>query len=307
MSKSLRWIIGIVIVLILLGAAVVFFGGVNSGKSDGRQNLLRGYGGAVGTETARDMLAPSLGVPPSADEAAYQQKSGGEQNRLILRSATLAIVSLDVAQAVNTLKAYTESQGGFIVSAVVRQEEGEAPSAEVTLRIPAEKLDEVLEIIRKQAVRVVRESVVGQDVTEEYVDLTAKLKNLQASADQLRTIMREAKRTEDVLAVHRELERVQGEIDSLMGRKQYLEKGAKLSSVTVDIATDESTLPVVEPGEKWRPFVVAKAAMTAFVGVLKFLADVVIWVVIFLPIWGTAILVVRYWKRRRGAFVSSQL
>jgi hypothetical protein len=299
MKTSLRWIIGsivfvvIVIVLVLLDMNELRSGFSLSGNapqyamdvSERKALTATPEGNSYATTTERDEGAPS----PST------QTTVGD--RLIVRSASLSMVATDVVSVTDRLKTYAESVGGFVVEANV-SDRGTAPYANISLRIPAEKLDVALQYIRSQAVRVVNESLSGEDVTEEYVDLQAKLKNLTASAEQLRAIMKDATKTTDVLAVHRELERVQGEIDSLAGRKKYLENWAKLSSVSISISTDEGALPVVEPSNQWRPIVVAKDAMAAFVDILKFVANVAIWVIIFLPIWGSAILGVRFWKKR---------
>lgn len=301
MKKILFWIAGIILGAIILAVAFGVWNAYFSGGTHVSPTWESGFNDSLMAPAPESAMQGRASVPGSSvSKTASDFSSDGQPaERLVIRSARLAIVSQEVRQAVEALKRYAQANGGFVVSAEVESEEGYPPTAEVSLRIPVDKLDAAVEFVRQQAVRVASESVTGEDVTEEYVDLTAKLKNLEASEEQLRAIMRDAKKTEDVLAVHRELERVRGEIDALAGRKKYLEQSAALSSVTVAIATDEASLPVVESGDQWRPLVVAKGAVTAFLGVVRFLANFAIWVVIFVPLWGTIVLVVRYWKRKR--------
>ena len=303
MKKVLLWIVGIALVLVLAIVAVVmllaaYFTPASVSRSSVAQEY--GYDGVYAppespTPREWDALPDSVGNSKSYDESANVQQ--GE--RVIIRSARMSLVAVDVQKTVSALKAYTEEHNGFVVSAEVQTQEDMAPRATVSLRIPAEKLDAALVFIRQQALRVASESVSGEDVTEEYVDLKARLTNLEASERQFLTIMKDARKTEDVLAVQREIERVRGEIESLTARKKYLEESAKLSSVVISIATDEASLPVVDAGDEWRPFVVAKSAASSLLDMLKFLVNVVIWAIVFVPVWGTAWLVVRYWKRRR--------
>ncbi len=302
MKKIALWIGGIVLALLLLFALAVALTIANVLPVSTRLSVSQDavYGGASPTREEYKMHSPSAapamnGWDGEADESSTLP--GGE--RVVIRSARLAIVSRDVQQAAETLKTYAQENGGFVVSVNVESDEREAPTATVSFRIPADKLDAAVAFVREQAMRVASESITGEDVTEEYVDITARLKNLAASETQLLAIMKDARKTEDVLSVRRELERVRAEIESLTGRKKYLDQSAKMSSVFVSIATDEASLPVVEPKDQWRPFVVAKAAASALLDVLKFLVNVVIWVIVFVPVWGTAWLGVRYWRKKR--------
>lgn len=301
MKKIVLWIAGIVLGIIVLAVALGVWNAYFSNGTHVSPAWDSGYNDSLMAPAPESAMQGRASVPGSSvSKTAYDSSGSGQpEERLVIRSAQISIVSQEVKQAAEALKRYAQANGGFVVSAQVWSEEGSPPSAQVSFRIPADKLDATVAFVRSQAVRVASESVTGEDVTEEYVDISAKLKNLEASEEQLRAIMKDAKKTEDVLAVHRELTRVRGEIDALAGRKKYLEQSAALSSVTVAIATDEASLPVVESGDQWRPLVVAKGAVAAFLGVVRFLANFAIWAVIFVPLWGTAYLAVRYWRRRR--------
>ncbi|MDD5041818.1 MAG: DUF4349 domain-containing protein [Candidatus Peribacteraceae bacterium] len=300
MKKVLLWIAGIVLAVVVIGIIAVFASAFFDNGPQGRQWQESAYDGV-------DMLngkisAPARSpMPTSVQEDSVRDSAfaGQVQERVIIRSARMSLVASNVQEAVSALRTYTEEHSGFVVSAEVQTQENKAPRATVSLRIPAENLDAALSFIRLQALRVTSESVSGEDVTEEYVDLKARLTNLEASERQFLVIMKDARKTEDVLSVQREIERVRGEIESLTARKKYLEESAKLSSVVISIATDEASLPVVDARDAWRPLVVAKSAAAALVDMLKLLVNVVIWAIVFVPVWGTAILVVRYWKRRR--------
>ena len=80
------------------------------------------------------------------------------------------------------------------------------------------------------AVEVRDEKVSGDDVTAEYVDLSSRLKNLEAAEEQLRDILARAEKTEDVLAVFNQLTAIRGEIEQVKGRMQYLSQSAALAT-----------------------------------------------------------------------------
>jgi PKD repeat protein len=89
--------------------------------------------------------------------------------------------------------------------------------------------------VAQLAVEVTSQTTSSQDVTEEYVDLTSKLKNLEATEQQLLRIMDKAEKVEDILAVERELSNTRSQIEQTKGRMQYLEKTASMSLIQVNL------------------------------------------------------------------------
>jgi hypothetical protein len=152
------------------------------------------------------------------------------------------------------------------------------------------------------AIEVVGESVSSQDVTEEFVDLTARLANLEATANRVRNFLDEAKNVEEALAVNQELSRLESDIESLKGRIQYLSQSAAFSTLTVQLTPDELSKPIEVAG--WHPEGAAKTAVEALVSTLQAAADVLIFAGIFcLPLFLLVglplILIGRYVYKRR--------
>ncbi len=154
---------------------------------------------------------------------------------------------------------------------------------QITLRVESKNFDAALSDIRKLAIEVQSESVRGEDVTAEYVDLGSQLKNLEAAEAQLQKIMAEATKTEDVLNVYQRLIEIRGQIDQIKGRMKYLSQSAALSTINVSLTPDALTQPVEVGG--WRVEGVLKSAVEALIGALQGLASIAIWlVVVALPI-----------------------
>ena len=108
------------------------------------------------------------------------------QERLIIRTADMSITAADTEATLNRIAAMADSSGGWVVNSNIYQSSDTYKSGYVTIRVPSEGFQSVLDAIAGLAVEVSGLSTSGQDVTEEYVDLSARLSNLEATAARLR-------------------------------------------------------------------------------------------------------------------------
>lgn len=223
--------------------------------------------------------------------AAPQETPGGTAavDRLIIKTGSVSMVVSDVRAAIKAISDYATAKGGFVVSSNVSKYDV-AVSGDVTIRIPSTVFEQGVSDVKAMG-EVQSESVYGQDVTEEYVDLDAQLTNLRATEAQFLEIMKKAVKIEDVLAVQRELSAVRSEIERITGRMKYLQESASFSTLSVYLSTDPLSLPAVDD-DTWKPFAVVKEALRSLVGEAQDLVDVLIWVVIYIPIWGFFVLVI---------------
>jgi hypothetical protein len=233
--------------------------------------------------------APLATMAPAAELAAMDQAANtaaqvpASQQRLIIRNADMTIVATDTEAALAQIAQMAESGGGWVVSSNVYQSSETSKSGYVQIRVPSEGFQSVLDAIAGLAVRVESLSTSGQDVTEEYVDLSSQLANLEATAARVRAFLDDATRVEDALAVNAELSRLENDIAIIKGRMQYLEQSSAFSSITVNVTPDELAQPIEVAG--WQPGGVAKQAIETLVSALQSLANLLIWLVIVaLPI-----------------------
>ena len=204
-------------------------------------------------------------------------------DRVVIRSANLSIVVPEPAASVQAIAALASRMGGFVVSSNVFQTffseaNVSAERASITIRVPAERLDEALEAIRAGATEIQSENISGQDVTQEFTDLQSRLRNLVAAEEQLLEIMSSAQETEDVLRVFENLRQVSEEIEVIKGRIQYISESARLSAISVELIPDVAAQPLEIGG--WRPEGTVKEAFTALIRALRFLGEAAIWSVI---------------------------
>ena len=204
-------------------------------------------------------------------------------DRVVIRSANLSIVVPEPSASVQEIANLASRMGGFVVSSNVFQTffseaNVSADRASITIRVPAERLDEALEAIRAGATEIQSENISGQDVTQEFTDLESRLRNLVAAEEQLLEIMSSAQETEDVLRVFENLRQVSEEIEVIKGRIQYISESARLSAITVELIPDVAAQPLEIGG--WRPEGTVKEAFTALIRALRFLGEAAIWSVI---------------------------
>lgn len=210
-------------------------------------------------------------------------------NRLIIKTGSFSLVAHDVSEAATQITRFVEEKKGIIVSNQVYDVDTR-PSATVVVRVPVQSFNEVISHI-KGVGEVQSESVNGQDVTEEFVDLEAQLKNFRATETQFLEIMKRATQIQDVLAVQRELMNVRSSIESIEGRMKYLTESADYSTITVYLSSDSSSLPILDDSDEWKLVGEAKEALRSLVEFGKEFISIVIRIVVFAPVWGVVALV----------------
>ena len=178
--------------------------------------------------SSRAMGKPSVSAAAPASAPAAAPVSV-EAARLLVRRAAMDVVVDDVARAAARAQSVMVSSGGY----VERGQLGEH-SASFTLRVPEKLLDATLDSLATLG-SVASRRVSAEDVTEEAIDLEARLQSLIASRDRLRKLHDSANSVTEVITVERELGRVQGEVDSLEGRLKFLRSAAALASVDLSI------------------------------------------------------------------------
>ena len=237
-------------------------------------------------EEAMDIVMDGDGIKTSGDVRPL-----AEGERLIVKNGTLSLVVDDVTASIDRIKTYTEAHDGFVVTSNV-QKRGVAPVGTITVRIPSESFDEGFAEFETYG-EVEERRTDGRDITEEYVDLDAQLKNLRATEQQFLNILNRATKVEDILAVQRELTWVRQSIERIEGRMKYLRESADLSSITVHLSTDPSALPILEQQNQWRPLGVLKDAARSFVEFGQAVVNFIIWLIIFIPWFLLLALIVR--------------
>jgi hypothetical protein len=245
-------------------------------------------------------LAPSEAQPGAAPEAAAPALQDGVPiARKVVANATINLVIDDTEQIVTQLQGLIDEVGGYVANAnLYKSTYGNDTRLQgtLTLRIPADELEHVMAQLETLAVEVNNKTINREDVTDQYSDIDAQLRNLEATEVELREMLAEVRakpnaRPEDILTVYDHLTTIRGQIEQLQGRKNVLDNLVAFSTLEVTLTPNFVTLPVIEEG--WQPGVVARSAVRELVNTLQGLSNLAIWVGIYgLPILLIILLVV---------------
>ena len=244
--------------------------------------------------------APVPTPAPMPSGASSEDSSGiveitSDEERMIIRTGDISLVVEDVITARDNISQLAIVFGGYVVSSSVYGEEQDV-RGRISIRVPDDKFDQALAEIRDFAVRVSSESTSSTDVTEEYVDLQSRLKNAEATEQQYLVLLSRAEDVEDILSIYERLSRVRSEIEQIKGRMQYLERTSSTSLITVRLEPVASAKPLARAG--WNVLEVLKSALRGLVTAGQIIGTIVIWLIIFIPIWGTG-LGIFLWRCRR--------
>lgn len=263
---------------------------------------------------SREESAPASAPAPASRASSTAQTAEGqaaeparvqvqaEAGRKLIRTVDLELAVKDTEKAAEQVQALAASLGGF-VSDVSAQRSESLMQYEITLRVPADRLDEALAGLRRLAVRIDREQLSTEDVTDRFVDLSAQVRTLQATEAELRELLAEsrerARKVDDVMAIYRELTSIRGQLEQIQGQINALEKLAALSTVHLRVRPDSVAAPIVR-GDEWRPLETIRTSLRTLVKLIQNLADIAIVVVIVIvPVVLPIVLLIWLVKRRR--------
>lgn len=226
---------------------------------------------------------------PAASEAALPGAPlSAAQPRQIIARANITLVVQETEQAVAAITQLVTELGGYISNANLYKSQygdNELLQGTLTVRVPAEQTDQTLAQLEALAVNVRGKTLNREDVTDQYTDLQAQLRNLQATENELRELLAEVRakpdaRPEDILTVHQHLMSIRGQIEQVQGRRNMFDNLIALATIEVTLIPDPISQPLLVEG--WRASVVLRSALTALVEALRGLATAAIWFVVYL-------------------------
>jgi hypothetical protein len=253
--------------------------------------------------TAPAPLPPGAAMPESsrggsggdywASNAPTEESGQADIDRRLVKTGYISLEVNDITEAMAGATRVANELEGYVVSSD-KSGDKDITYGRIAIRVPSDRFDEALDRLRKLAVKVTDESTATQDVTEEYTDLQAQLRNLEATEAQYLELLKKAEKVEDILAVQRELSNVRGQIEQIKGRIQYLERTSDMALIEVNL---QKTKPI--GGTGWNALETLKSAIRGLAAFGKALANIFIWLAIFSPVWIIILVVVLYFTRWR--------
>jgi hypothetical protein len=254
--------------------------------------------------TAAAPVAP--GAPAAVEEFAGEDDGGtASQNsaagqvaaqRMVIKTATISVRVEKVPDAEASIRARAEQLGGYVVS-VQTNGSGDYQNSTIIFRVPSDSFSAALADVEGLAREVLSRTVGGDDVTEEFVDLDSRLRNLEATRDRLLDLLTKATRVEDALQVNAALTDVQGQIEQIQGRMKYLKDSAAMATITVDLQPVPPP-PAIVSNTGWEPMRVARQALGDLVEFGQGLIELGIVLLVWSPVWLPLLLLARWgWRR----------
>jgi len=242
--------------------------------------------------------APEVILPPG-EGVVYRETGAGAlpstaEERMIVRTGEMSLVVEDVVDTRDEIAQLAVRFDGYVVSSRIWGEEQDK-RGRISIRVPDERFEQALAELGELAVRIKSESTSSRDITEEYTDLKSRLKNAEATESQYLALLEEAE-VEETIRIYELLHQVRGEIEQIKGRMQYLERTSSMSLIEVRLEPAATAKPLVRAG--WSALEALKSAVRGVVIFGQWLGTAAMWLIIFIPVWGT-ILGVILWRRRR--------
>ena len=212
-------------------------------------NVMRGViGGVPGGVPPRDTMTLNATVPAAP--------SAGSEDRKLIRTGAMDLVVKNPGEVAEKIRQLADRMGGFLQSSQVTGS-SDSMSASVTIRVPAMRLEEARSEIRKLGLRVETDRIDAQDVTKDYVDREARLRNLRAQEAQYLTILKQAKTVKDTLQVSDKLNDVRSEIEQQQAEFEALSKQVEMAAISVSLRAEADAQVF---GLQWRPLYQFKLA-----------------------------------------------
>lgn len=244
-----------------------------------------------------DEGAPVRGVPVAMEDSAGRSAAlptvaqlnpaGYFDGRKIIRNAEVSVEVTDLDKALSRVSEIVWRAGGVITDSWASGEaytEGTVKESRLTLRIPADRYDQVIPQLRELG-RIASERSFTQDVTEEYVDIEARMKSLEEQERRLQALFGRANTIEEIMRVENELTRVRAEIDSLKGRQRYLDDRVDFSMIQLQLRqTPLAAKQVTPPGWQGMWQRAADAFIVVSNGLLAMAASLVVFVAGLIPV-----------------------
>ena len=293
--------------LVVLAGCGGLGGSAGGGADGGSVNASSGgLNGGSGAESAGATAAASGGGDAGAVDAETGNQQALQANRAIIKTAhvRLEVESFDTAR--ENITTATRRLGGYVgaSSESTRGENGNRTAGRLVLRVPSRNFSTLYDQVQATGT-VLSATTNTSDVTEQLVDLEARLENLRAQRQRLRDLYENASDTEAVLAVQERLSNTQSEIERLEARLQSLENRIALSTITVEL-TEPADDPIATGA--WYDVGVIDAFVDSIGGVVTTLRAAVVAVAYLAPyllVFGVPLLLGYLVYRRRTATSAS--
>jgi len=281
--KSIVWI---VIIAIVISALLILI--VTKRSSSGGNSMFKL--GTVNEELADNYVAAPSRVAPAPSPVNAEgtsnkddQATNRAETTKIIKTASITLDVKSVKEAMQKAKQTVEKAHGYVTYASISSPNDYNIYGNATLKVPAKNFDGL--VLKLEALgKVKSENINALDVTEEYMDLNTRLKNLRIQESALRELFKRTGKVSDILEVERELSRVRTQAEIIEGSFRVLKNKISYSTISLSVTQIQTAVP-----ESSTSFVEAmqtalRDALTALANLFSSLLSFIIWLIIFVPV-----------------------
>jgi hypothetical protein len=286
-----KWKMWLLVLVVLLSAC-------SSNKESAEKSADMGSGASQEKSHNDSSVAKEDRSSPSSEENTAESI---RDQRKVIYNADLRVSIENLQESMESVRLMAEEKGGYIVESNTSHAEEGYEEGMIIARIPMKEFRPFLKSVKQLSKGTPFESVQGKDVTEEYVDLSSRLKAKEKVRERLESFMAGAQRTEDLLKISSDLAKVQEEIEQIQGRLNFLKNQSDYSTVTVFFEVKDLKAEKLQTDElnTW------KKTKKLFMETVNFLVSAVsflfVGIIGLAPIWLIAILILLWlWRKRKN-------
>ncbi|MFD2658061.1 DUF4349 domain-containing protein [Gracilibacillus thailandensis] len=169
------------------------------------------------------------------------------EDRKIIHNAQLHLETETFDETIDFLETETANYDGYVVNSNYSNHGEETERfGRMTVRIPDDHFQDFIAIVENGDLKILNKSVSGEDVTEQYVDLTSRLKSKKVVEERLLAFIEEAEKTEDLLKISDDLADVQEDMEQLTGKINYLENQSDYATIDIELTERRVDMPSVQ-------------------------------------------------------------
>lgn len=259
-KKGIFITLGLIGLIGVLGIAILFFGFFSSANRVAN-TVTRTHGTA---EYDRAQEAVTTADDASGEDGSVTQAT----DRKVIRNGNLSLVVGDIDESAERVTEIANSAGGFLEYSSISDRGTDRTKGNLRVRVPSDSFDRVFSELKKIAIQVRNEQTDARDVTDQFVDLEARLRNAQRTEEQYLEILEQATTVEDTLKVQRRLSEVREEIERLEARMNQLSRQIDMATISVTLIA-EGDVEIM--GVVWSPLNQVKQGVNNMIeGVIGF-------------------------------------
>lgn len=201
------------------------------------------------THQPQKVTAAGISEPVSSRDhgdtkpVAESATSSAPNDRMVVKNGSLLLESASPVETVQAIARIAESKGGYVLNSEQSTTDVAADaldSVEISIRVASDLFEETMSEIRGSSTRLLAENIRGEDVTEEFLDLAARIRTQKALEQQYLDILKQAEEISDILTVQNHLTTVRTEIEKLEGRTKLLRDRTSYSTIVVSVKTAQA-------------------------------------------------------------------